>query len=289
MLNSIKFRFLGKNLSLFLILFLSLAFFQSCVKEDTNPPNDQAAPIIPPMETFLMPFQGFNESEVDTSEVTHDGADSRSVTFRNWAFAGGNVLVWNIVLVANMAIPVASFAASFNHSSMYTGNGIWAWTYDFNAAGAFHTATLTGEFVNGGDDVQWIMTISKAGGFSNFEYYRGVVAIDRSEANWTLNHQPNNPQSYLSIHYLNDETSGESSIRYTNIIPGAMGNGDYIEYSIQSGNDFNRAYDVYRINEDNFLDIEWDEPARNGRVKNLLHFGDEDWHCWDVDKLDIDC
>jgi hypothetical protein len=278
-----------KNLSLFLILFLSLAFFQSCEKDDVNPPNDQAAPIIPPMETFVMSFQGFSESEVDTAEVTHGGADSRSVTFRNWAYAGGNVLVWNLIIGANMVVPVASFAESFNHDPVYTGNGVWAWTYNFNAAGALHTATLTGEFINSGDDVQWVMTISKTGGFTDFEYYRGVVAVDRSEANWTLNNQPNNPQSFLSIHYVNGGAAGESSIRYTNIIPGAAGNGDYIEYRIQPGNDFNRAYDVFLINDNNLLEIEWDEPARNGRVKNLMHFGDEEWHCWDVDKLDVDC
>ena len=289
-MNLMKSSFLlGKNLSFLLILFLSLTFFQSCVKDNDTPKSEEEAPRIPSMETFVMPFDGFSESDVDTTEFAHQEGGARSLTFRNWAFAGGNILVWNIAIGVTMAVPVASFAESFNHDPVYLGNGVFAWNYAYNVAGAAYNATLTGEFVNGGDDVQWIMTISQVGGFSDFEYYRGVVATDLSQANWTLNHQPNNPEPYLDIEYAKDDAAGTASIRYTNIIPGSANNGDYIEYRVQPGNEFNRAYDVYRIDADNLLEIEWDEPSTAGQVTNLAHFGDSDPHCWDEDKMDVDC
>ncbi len=279
-----------KNLSLFLVLSLSLTFFQSCVKEDINPPSEEAVPTIPPLETFVMSFDGYSESDVDTSEVINDGgADSRSATFHNWAYAGGNILVWNLALSLNMAVPIASFAESFNHQPVHVGNGKYAWTYNYNAASGIYFATLTGAFINNGADVEWIMTISKAGGFSDFEYYSGIVATDQSQANWTLNHRPNNPQTYLSIEYNKDIGSGDASIRYTNIIPGSNDHGDYIEYRIQADNDFNRAYDIFKINEGNTINIEWDEPTREGRVKSPVRFGDSDFHCWDENKKDTDC
>jgi len=275
-----------KKLNLFFFLLLALSIMQSCQKDENTSPTDEVAPELPPQATFIMPFDGYEE--VDTTEFNNE-IGNRSMTYRNWFYAGTNILVWNTLVGINMIVPVASFAESFNHDPVYEGNGIFSWTYSYPVAGVTYEAKLTGEFINSGADVEWIMTISQVGGFSNVVYYSGIVAVDGSKADWTLYHEPNNPKPFMRIIYLNDVNTGESSIRYTNIIPNNPGNGHYLEYRIQSGSAFNRAYDVFLGSPDNFIEILWNTPSDTGRVKNLTAFGDSEWHCWDIDKMDVDC
>ncbi len=276
-----------KKLCFFLITTLTLTMFQSCVKDPIEVQNEEVAPKIPPQESFIMPFTGFDE--VDTTGFTDGHAGARTVeTYRNWFYAGTNILIWNTVITLGTAVPVASFAESFNHSPVYVGNGIFEWSYSYNLIGGTYNAVLSGQFINSGDDVEWIMKISKVGGFSDVTYYTGIVAVDHSEANWTLYHQPNNPEPSLGIAYVKDLSTEDFTIRYTNIDPDDTNNGQYIEYRTNSDIDFNRAYDVF-LNTNNFLEMEWNEPAGNGRVKNSEHFDDTDWHCWDTEQADVDC
>lgn len=271
-------------------LLLSISIFQSCEKDANNNPKEEVAPTLPPQETFIMPFAGYED--IDTTGLTSPVAiDERSgpTGFRNWFHAGSNVLVWNVILGVNMAIPVASFAEAFNHDPAYIGDGVFLWTYNFNLGGQTFIANLTGEFVNNDLDVEWIMNISMVGGFSNVEWYRGIVSRDNKTATWTLNHRPENPTPFIRIDYQKNDVTGEFSIQYTNIIPGNVSFGNYIAYRIQVGEAFNRAYDVFHGSDDNFLEIEWNVPSGEGRVKHPKEYNDNDWHCWDTEKKDTDC
>ena len=132
------------------------------------------------------------------------------------------------------------------------------------------------------------MKLSQENGFQDIEWYRGIVSRDGSRGTWTLNVYENELTPVIRIEYENAGNEDIYEIRYTNIIPNHEDNGHYIEYRAQPNEPFNRAYDVFQGNE-NFLEIQWVEPTIEGRVRNLDHFGDNDWHCWDVDKKDIDC
>lgn len=279
-----------KKLFFLAALFLAVSFMQSCKKEAVENPDDLVAPTLPPQETFIMPFTGYED--VDTTGFTNPQSELEErggpTTFRNWFYAGSNVFVWNVVLGVSMAVPVASFREAFNHTPTYDGNGAFIWSYDYTLAGATYIAALSGRFVNNNQDVEWVMNISKVGGFTNVEWYRGVVARDHSGGSWTLNHRPENPEPLITIDYDKNVTSGEFSIRYTNIIPDNPDNGDYIIYSTEAGDEFNRSYDMFR-GDDDFLEIEWKAPTNEGRVRNPKQYGDNDWHCWNTDLQDIDC
>ncbi len=202
-----------KNLSLVLALVLSFAFMQSCEKE---PIVDPIAPDLPIAESFVMPFSGFEDSDTTKS-------------FSNWFYAASNVVVWNTILTINLAVPVASFYESFNHTAEFQGNATWLWSYGFNAQGAHYNAKLYGTILNA-NEVSWEMHISKSGGFSEVLWYSGITTIDQSYATWTLNHNPYNPSTFIGVEYHADNDNGAKSIRYTNLIPGNVGNGGYIEY-----------------------------------------------------------
>ena len=40
-------------------------------------------------------------------------------------------------------------------------------------------------------------------------------------------------------------------------------------------------YDIYNKGQDNLIEIEMNTNTQEGRVRNLQHFGNEDWHYWD--------
>lgn len=266
-----------KNLSFILALALTVTFFQSCEKEPLV--NEPDAPELPLQQSFVMPFDGFEDSDTIKS-------------FNNWFYAASNVVTWNTILTLNLAVPVASFYESFNHQPSWQGEQTWLWAYSFNANGDHYTAELYGKILND-QEVGWEMYISKAGlaGFNDVQWYTGVTAVDRSYASWTLNHNPYNPTNLISIDYQADNGNGAESIRYTNIIPNNPGNGGFIEY--QKAHDanqlFNRSYDIYKIEFDNLLDIDWNVITNEGRVKDPQKFQDDDWHCWDSHLQDTQC
>ena len=273
------------------VFFLALVLFlvQSCTKDPLVESQNGTAPTLPPQETFLMPFTGFDNA--DTTDLTQGGSNSRNFnTHWHWFYSVTNVVVWNAVLTVNMVIPVASFAEAFNHEPVLQGNGIWLWAYNYTTAGQTYLAELTGQFVSN-DEVQWDMYIEQVGGFSKVHWFSGVIATDGSKGRWTLNHRPNNPSPYLAIEYSEDKNSGIGSLRYTNIDVSSSDKGDYIEYREYDGPEvqYNRAYDVYRANKDNLLEIQWNEETENGRVKDPDHFNNEDWYCWDENFIDVDC
>ncbi len=280
-----------KNLSYVLVMIFALASLQSCVKEKDPVIDNGVQPELPPIESFVMPFNGFEDA--DTTGLTpgnDEGATVRTTTFDNWFYSVTNVIVWNTIIAVNTAIPVASFREAFNHNPTPQGSGVWLWAYSVTGDdGATYEAKLYGEVLAIGE-VQWDMYISKVGGFTDVNWYSGITSNNGETANWTLNHKPNNPEAFLQIDYTNNTGNG-AAIRYTNIIPSNPGMGSYIEF--RRTNDpavnFNRAYDIFKVENNNLLEINWHETNKNGRVKDEVRFGDQEWHCWDVDAMDVDC
>ncbi len=273
-----------KKLSLALVLSLSIILLQSCQKDDlTTPPVDQQAqkaPELPKAESFVMPFTAF--------EGYAEEDNSRAIS--NWVYSASNVVIWNLVLTQQLIIPVASFYESFNHSAAYQGGGVWLWAYEIPDNNGTYYAELYGELL-ASNEVKWDMYISQEGGFSQMHWYTGITANDGSYANWSLSYNPYDPTPKININYQKNDGNGVESIRYTNIIPGAAENGGYIEYRKEnnSGADFNRMYDIYNSEIDNLIEIKWNNPGNDGRVKDAEHFQDNEWHCWDNYLQDIDC
>lgn len=266
-----------KNLKFAFALVLFVTFMQSCEKEPIIDTPLTEAPSLPLEESFVMPFDGFEDNDTTKS-------------FSNWVYAATNVVVWNIVLTINLAVPVASFHESFKHTPEYQGDNTWLWSYGFNAEGQHYTANLYGKTINP-DEVEWRMLISQAGGFTDVEWYSGVTAIDNSYATWTINFNPYNPSTFIGIEYQANDGDGASTIRYTNQIPNVQENGGYIEYreALDPSMQFNRSYDVYKIEINNLLDIDWNYINNEGRVKDPQKFQDNEWHCWDNRLMDVQC
>jgi len=274
-----------KNLSLIVVLMLALATFQSCEKDDAT--DEGVAPELPPVESFIMPFDGFEDADT-TGLVVSD--DKSGVSYYNWFYSATNLVVWNTVLTLNLAIPVAAFGEAFNHEAEYLGDGIWSWKYTSDFNGQTYESELTAQFINS-EEIQWDMYIAQVGGFSKVNWFTGITHVDGKSATWTLNYDPYNPKAFVQIDFEENVANGVGFIRYTNIIPNHKDNGDYLEYReiVNPTVEFDRAYDIFRNSTDNLLEIQWNEANGNGRVKNNAEFGDDEWHCWDTEFLNTEC
>lgn len=272
-----------KKLNLFLAIAFSIFILQSCVKDPVvDLQESQTAPQLPAVESFIMPFQDFSEDK-------REGLESRTVN--NFSYSVGNILIWNSLLNTHLRIPVLSFVAALNQQAEYQGSGVWLWAYDFtDDQGNTFNAELYGELL-ASEEIKWDMYVSKVGGFQDMHWYSGITANDNSIATWTINFDVNNPRPFIKIDFERNNGYGAAAIRYTNIIPNEPGNGGYIEYREGEGaaDGFDRAYDVYKIEMDNLLEINWDELNKNGRVKDVKRYYDDEWHCWGTNYQDIDC
>ena len=271
-----------KKISFVLAIFIAIFIVQSCTKEN-DMVTEKSAPQLPAIEMFVMPFQDFSESKRNEVEGR---------TVNNFSYSLGNILIWNSLLDMNLRIPVLSFAAALNQTAEYQGNGVWLWAYEItDDNGDTYQAELYGELLVS-DEVKWDMYISKTGGFQNVHWYTGITANDKSYAHWTLNFDPEDPKPFIKIDYEKDLNTGLGTIRYTNIIPSVPQNSGYIEYREGDGaatDGFDRAYDVYKSEIDNLLEINWDSQNKNGRVKDFDRYHDTEWHCWGTNYKDIQC
>jgi hypothetical protein len=243
-------------------------------------------PDIPPLSTFVMDFSYF----VPERQVEPLGGSDRvpgSYTKHNWTWASGNVLVWNTLITVGLAVPVLSFMEAFNHEPTRQPGGTWVWDYNFVAHQVVHLAELHGRIVD--EEVQWEMYISKESEYSDFLWYSGLSNLDGTQGTWTLYTSPADPTPLLGIEWHRDPETNTGDIKYTNIVPDGPENGGYIFYGTTDGDTYNAFYDIYNKGQNNHTDIEWDRTTMVGRVKDPNHFGDADWHCWDIYHNDVDC
>ena len=292
-----------KSISFF-SLFLALVVFTSCDPEEMVQPEDMnqpgempsVAPEIPPAEMYLIPIASFTETDVDTTNSTN--RLSYMPSYKNWGYSAVNLVAWNTATAIYTAIPLTAFGLAANTEPIKLEDDTWEYTYQFQApessGGKTYDIVLTAEyFIQFGADweVAWKMSLSEEGGFQNFQWFEGIVALDFTSAQFALNQNPNNPSPAIEITYegaldLPNPLNSEVNLRYTNVDPGSETLGRYLEYRSDPENPFAKAYDIK--GNDESIEIQWNVPG-GGRVKDSKFFEDNEWHCWDESLQDTDC
>ena len=249
----------------------------SCEDDKSSNPQDQV-PTIPPQSSFVIKFDEFP----DTTKIGR--VDNPVLTKRNWAWAASNVKYWNSVLTVALAIPVAAFVESFNHQPVQQSDGSWLWQYNVSVDEQIYTAKLFG--LHTGDGVDWRMLLSKQGEYTDFEWFTGFSNTSATEGTWSLNKDPNSPNPFLNIEWNRSVQNETAEIKYILVSPSILQQGSYIFYEKTNEVPLNRFYQFYN---NNLMDIKWSYESNFGRVKNLLYFEDETWHCWDERLEDTEC
>jgi hypothetical protein len=244
------------------------------------------SPTIPPEETFIIPFEDFTPFE-EFTETNGLISLAESGNHSNWNYAVFAVVTWGAILITTLAVPVAAFRASFQHTPVQQPDGSWLWSYSVNITGSVYTAELHAQFITGG--VHWDMNISKEGEYEDFLWYYGENDLPATEGFWILKQSPAVPTDLLRIDWSRNISAGTHAIRYTNIIPGDSNNGGYIDTQYTKDIPYNHIWDMYNKVADNHTYIEWSSTTGEGRIKNFNLFGDDNWHCWDSDRMNVTC
>jgi hypothetical protein len=261
-----------KNLvHLLLVLIIAVLTVAGCTASQ--------APTIPPEETFVIPFEDFEQTNALISLETGNQS--------SWNYAALAVGIWSTIIRAGLAVPVAAFRASFEHAPVQQDDGSWLWSYSVNIGNATYTAQLHAQFITEG--VRWVMNISKEGEYENFMWYYGECNLPATEGFWILKKSPADPTDSVRIDWSRNISAGTHAVRYTNIVPGAPENGGYIDTQYTKGTPYDHIWDLHNKGQDNHTYIEWSSTTAEGRVKNSSHFGDESWHCWNSTRTNVAC
>jgi hypothetical protein len=239
------------------------------------------APTIPPVETFVIPFEDFPNN--GTGGLVSFETDNQS----NWNYAALTVAFWGTVVVVGLAVPVAAFRESFQHTPVQQPDGSWIWSYSVNIGASVYSAELHGQFITEG--VHWDMRISKEDVYEDFLWYYGENDLPATEGFWILKQSPTVPEDLLRIDWSRNISAGTYAITYTNIVPGDSENGGYIDIQYTKGIPYDYICDIYNKGQDNHTYIDWSSTTEEGRVKDFQHFGDNEWHCWDSDRMNVTC
>ena len=245
----------------------------SCSKDDKD-----SAPVMPPIESFQMDFSDFT--------VFPDTTDAKKSMpgYQHFTYSFVTVSVWNLVTTVTLAVPVAVYMESFNHTPEFLGDDTWQWTYSVNT----YTARLV-TTRKSNEEFTAEMFISKTGmdAFEDFKWFEGDIRYDHTRASWRMYESPGNNVQWLSIEWSKDWEAGTSEITYTNVKAGSEELGSFITYGIVDDPDYDAFYAAF--NAEAQVTIEYNTETKVGRVKERGHFGNDNWHCWNELFQDSDC
>jgi hypothetical protein len=262
------------------ILFFGLLLITFACKKDNTP----AAPDIPPQSTFIMDFSAFGNG---TSESIPPSVTKSGQLLTNYQTAALTVGYWNTILYLKTAIPTACFKEAFNHKPSYLGSNSWQWKYSVAVGNYNVTSKLQAMLVT--DSVLWKNMISVSSDSLNvtdFIWFTGISALNGGGGSWTINESPSLPNALFSITWVK-RSNLIGSIQYTYVKDGEQATGDYIKFGTKDSSQVvNNVY--YVLHKANPVavdtDIEWNSVTKAGRYHDI-----NGWHCWDSNKLDINC
>jgi hypothetical protein len=255
----------------------------SCGKDAGDPPT------LPPAETLIIDFSNF-ESGIKTAEIANVATE-----FNNWGFAALVAGYFRTVAAVTLAVPVYSFGQVINEVPDYLGDKTWQWSYSEVILSKTYKARLTGQIRT--NDVLWEMYLTQegTGGFPEFLWFKGTSNLEGTAGQWILNHSYQYQEPVLQIDWTKTGTA-MGTVKYTyvrtlndNRVADPLKN-SYIEYGRTTGN-FDSYYVIHYFNGTAFSDVnvEWNSTTHNGRVKCNTYFGDNLWHCWNNNLVNITC
>lgn len=267
-----------------LLLAILLLLISACNKEEEDQSGNTSGLVLPPVASMGIEFEEMPKSQSGLTANTGTDSSTLIKTSSYFNFAAFQVGGWSTLLRIGMAIPVATFVESFRHRPVRQPDGSWVWSYSLTIGGLLHTAQLYGRLE--GEQVFWDMYISKQGEYTRFNWFSGVSEIGAGSGYWVINKNPVEPVPLLRIDWNWDRASNTGDVLYTNIEPAGAENGGYIHYGNNQPDPYQAFFDVYNRGQDNLIEIEVNVHTHEGRVRNLQHFGNEDWHYWDSNLQD---
>jgi hypothetical protein len=266
-----------RSLLFILIISLPAIYFISCKKDKGDPPE------LPPYESMVIDFSNFTSLKKSGEMSGVKGTESST-----WEFAAGLAGVWNSLISSNINVPLAAFEAAVNFKAVYQSENLWQWSYDFNEGSESYKAKLQGKIST--NSVTWKMYITYEGisSYKDFLWIEGTSKTDGSGGQWTFKQSPNSDVQLFKDDWTK---SGDEvkSVKYT-YMKNDTNKDSYINYLLLTSGSFDSSYKIHFSNglfSDS--DIEWNITTKDGRLKCVDYLQDENWYCWDTNKINKIC
>jgi hypothetical protein len=258
---------------------IAITVILSSCKDDVE--DHGTPPELPPQASLSVNLGNFPQNG--------SGRIDQTTASGHFAFSALNVVFWQSIVGASIALPAVAFEAAIDHPFQYSeADGKWVSTYTIGS-GQLMTAELFAEVT--GETVIWEMYLSQEDSFDRFLWFTGESNLDNTGGAWVLYASPERPVEILTIDW--DRVAGDAvNSLYTLVDSGNSKNGSYVAYGLTSETGFTHYYDVSVVDtegDDYDLYIYFDEETKQGKVKSTAYFGDEGWRCWDEALEDTDC
>jgi hypothetical protein len=205
-----------------------------------------------------------------------------------WEFAAGLAGVWNTLISSGITVPQAAFQAASGYKPSYVSENLWQWSYSFTSGATGYKARLKGSITT--STVTWKMYITDetTGAFKDYLWIEGTSRSDGSGGQWNFRQSPTSDVQLFQDDWTRD---GDvvTSVKYT-YSKNDSNKGSFITYSILSSSQFDSAYHIH-FADGTYADsdTEWNSVTMDGRLKCLDYLQDENWYCWDTNKINKIC
>jgi len=237
----------------------------SCDKQDK-----EDRPELPPAELLFMDYSDFEDEP---------GASKGSLeSYNNFIHAYGTILFWHSPFITiHTALPVAAYKIAMAQEAVDMGDNTWKWSYDFTWGEISYVVSLTASRISN-EEFSIEMDVALAAfPEEGMLWFDGVVRYDHTQASWTIYKE--GTVAVVEAEMNMDFETEQASLQYTYVELGMEETGSYILYEY----DYEEVYDAsYTVSlSTGMTEIEWIITTKEGHVKDLVKFGDADWHCWD--------
>ena len=239
-------------------------------------PKEKIPPVLPSIESLNLDFSYF---EQNITEDTH------------YAFAVERILNWEALLKDSVKVHCTTLRETSYNNFVFQKDETWLMEFGFNIEEVNYNTSLFGIIES--DTVLFKTFLSFNNSDTSLIFLDGKFYDDSRAGQWVLNKPGFDEDTvYSGIKFMTVDWSLDSldqkEIKFTDNQTG-LSNLNYILYKDSVDTEFSSYINIYGSGSDNHTVIEWDNFTKKGRIKDLLHFSDESWHCWDETYQDIDC
>jgi len=252
----------------------------ACNADSTGPVGAGSPPELPPLTSMAVDFSFFGAGGAGSAAL---GPDATMVG-PNFTTASLSVLVAQVVAVAVLAVPTATFAAALQAGATYD-DGVWHWRTEATTQGGTWSAHLSGTIQ--GADALWEMRVTSPSSatppLQDFLWYSGVSKLDGSSGVWRM-YDPASGAEALRIDWTH--ASAEAHALTINVTDsGAVEAGNYLMYEVDGDLRTIRYFDA---SEGTTIEVGWNATTGEGYIIAPSYNGG-DKSCWDSAQNNVAC
>lgn len=243
---------------------------------DACEPKEKIPPVIPSVESLNFDFSYFEEN---------------NTTGTYYSYAAEQISAWKALLTDSIDIQNSSLKETSYNDFIFQKDETWLMNFDFIVENIKFTANFFGIIEH--DTTLFKTFLYSDAADTTLVFLDGKFYDDSKTGHWILNKPGFDEDTvfteikFMSVDWYVDSLD-QKEIKFTDNQIG-LSNLNYILYKDSTDGQFNAYVNIYVSGNDNYSIIEWNKSTKEGRVKDFLHFNDENWHCWDNNYLNIDC